>query len=73
MQREDVKKIMKSYWLNHSEAEEAINFVYDLLMLKVMGIKETGLDAIRAIRELEDAAYEVSRLTNDIDDTLKDE
>lgn len=73
MQREDVKKLMKSYWLNHGEAEEAINFVYDLLMLKATGITETGLDAIRAIRELEDAAYEVSQLTNDIDDTLKNE
>ena len=73
MTKEDLKGLMREYFLCNGDLESVIQFVHDLLNLKANNLKESEPYATVAIQELENAAYEVWRLLDDIEEAMEDD
>lgn len=68
--QEKIEKLMKKYMFNKSEAEDAVEFVEELLDIEIEYTKEKEPYATKSIEEME-TAWRVVRNMYDIFDEVK--
>ena len=64
MTKTELKKLMKKYCIVHSELDDVIDFVSELLHRKAKEVEREEPYATNTINKLENASYEVWDLIN---------
>lgn len=73
MTKAELKKIMNDNCIFASDACDAIQFVQDLLEFNAKELEENEPYATNTIRRLRDAAHEVWKLQEYVEDALEEE
>lgn len=66
----EIKKRYSTLLILDTDISEVLNFVHDLLCAEADAIKENEPYATTSIKKLEDAAYEVFELGQEVEDML---